>query len=115
MSNRKINFVGNSSRIVTTVTQENIKMKIWRFAQVCPIGTYSGVGASECSPCAVGTFNKNEGVDSCLECPAGKFASEVGQTDCDDCDGGFYTDETSDKSVCSRCPEGETSISGSSV
>ena len=35
----------------------------------CPPGSFSGIGSSNCTLCAAGTYNPIEGASKCLDCP----------------------------------------------
>ena len=39
--------------------------------QQCPIGTFSAVGASSCTPCQPGYYQTSPGKGYCDECPPG--------------------------------------------
>ena len=60
----------------------------------CPVGTYSGKGASSCTKCPEGYTNASEGSSKCelrTTCPAGQYL---------------------DKGVCKACPAGKYSAAG---
>jgi hypothetical protein len=38
---------------------------------VCPVGSFSSAGSSDCTQCSIGTFGSSPGAPSCQTCPAG--------------------------------------------
>jgi hypothetical protein len=67
----------------------------------CPVGTYSGVGATTCSDCPAGQYNPSAGLGdqtlvgstiNCLRCPKGSIALATGETISD----GAYSSSTAD-------------------
>ncbi len=73
----------------------------------CPSGTYSNIGASECTPCSAGTYNENTeatSADACLPCPSGTY-SNIGASKCTTCSDGSYSLGTGN-TYCSTCPPG---------
>lgn len=63
----------------------------------CPIGSYSGAGASLCSLCTIG-----------------KISSVAATPTCVSCIGGQYTNMTNGGSHCYTCGSGSYSVTGSS-
>jgi len=89
--------------------------------QACPPGTYSGVGASICTPCRSGYWTIRYGSSYCDICPIGHLCPNassapqacplgtanpsLGQTDCFPCAAGDYT-PTLQSPACAACPNG---------
>jgi len=73
-------------------------------------GSFSGAGASNCTPCLAGTYSDTTGASSisvCMPCLAGSF-SPMGAVDCTHCSPGTYS-KTSSASECLTCPPGTSS------
>lgn len=76
-------------------------------SQVCQDGTFSGAGASTCSPCAAGTRSGTGPVSTCTQCTLGTF-SLGGTSACANCVAGKYSDVVG-ASVCKDCAAGSAS------
>ena len=49
-----------------------------RCDEACPVGTFAGVGASSCTPCAAGRFQNATARASCDPCPANHYQAAAG-------------------------------------
>ena len=58
-------------------------------AEVCPPGTYSGVGIPSCEPCSAGYACPSRTVDKEHECPTGAYA-DTGDGVCTACESGAH-------------------------
>ncbi len=70
-------FITNNSGVLKSMGKDR-----------CPVGTWTGAGANTCTPCAVGTYNSNEGsssIDACLSCAVDTYADETGLAACKSC------------------------------
>ena len=59
----------------------------------CPLGSYSGIGDSDCKPCDEGFFSNFEAasdITQCFPCPLGSFSSTNGSSKCIDCESDQY-------------------------
>lgn len=56
----------------------------------CPAGTYSGVGAVNCTACDLGSFTPYAGSGYCPLCNPGEYASEYGSSSCSKCNYKYY-------------------------
>ena len=84
---------------------------------LCPSGFYSGVRASECIPCAIGTYRQIDSASGgCDPCAAGTYAPFEQASVCLDCPRGFYS-EAGGAASCSPCPAGTAggSIAGGAL
>ena len=85
----------------------------------CPAGTYSAVGASQCTPCEGNSYSK-AGASVCINCKDGYVANTDHTAcilDCPSnatcpngvtafvCNAGYYKKNTTDK-TCTACPAG---------
>ena len=78
----------------------------------CPGGSFSTSASTVCTICARGTFSLVNS-STCTECASGKFSVGGGNvTACTSCEAGFQQNSTG-KSVCTVCPSGTASASGS--
>ena len=89
--------------------------------QACPPGTYSGIGASSCTPCRPGYWTIRYGSSYCDVCPIGHLCPQassspqpcplgsanpsLGQTSCSPCGAGEYTPGLQSP-TCAACPHG---------
>lgn len=74
---------------------------------ICPVGKYSGRGATACTNCNSGEFQNEEGQTGCKTCDIGKFSGISGwETACTVCNPGRYAD-VEGLSACKYCPDGE--------
>ena len=74
---------------------------------ICPVGKYSGAGATACSDCNSGEYQDQEGQTGCKTCDIGKFSGTSGaKTQCTTCNPGRYAD-VEGLSACKDCPDGE--------
>ena len=80
-------------------------------ARPCPVGRFSGAGASECEPCKSGRLAPEPGADVCLLADPGYFAAANGSSVQTPCDPGFYSGSAA--KVCTPCPVGEYNDRGS--
>jgi hypothetical protein len=78
---------------------------------MCPSGTYSGSGASECVDCPFGSYRLDTSPLGCQSCDAGSYAPDPRYNFCipcsTECVGGLKETECptdSSKLVCSPCP-----------
>lgn len=78
----------------------------------CPAGTISSAGATECTPCAVGTYASGTGNTLCRACEAGYYAGNTGSSSCTLCRANTYSNARA--STCSACGSGKYSAFGSS-
>ena len=67
---------------------------------------------NDCTDCAVGRFQSQEGAQTCSLCPSGKYEDEEGSSGCKQCTGGEIPN--SERTACVSCPVGFVSISGQS-
>jgi hypothetical protein len=60
---------------------------------LCPAGTYSPYGATQCTPCGNGTYSSSAGSPVCTMCPLGYTTSPMGATSSAQCScsPGFYS------------------------
>jgi len=77
--------------------------------QVAGCCTNPEATAPPTTPCAAGTFEKNDtcgGGGVCLDCEAGKYQPQPGQTSCLSCEAGKYQDQSRQTSckVPEECP-----------
>lgn len=66
----------------------NTNESVPRICEVCPVGFYSNVGASDCVACRRGYYSDTLGaanISSCIECPKGTYSSLLGSTGCSNC------------------------------
>mmetsp|Transcript_52283 Transcript_52283/g.150582 ORF Transcript_52283/g.150582 Transcript_52283/m.150582 type:complete len:548 (-) Transcript_52283:118-1761(-) len=85
-----------------------------RICQICPEGTYSPAGASECSWCPRGTWNAKRGAASladCHKCPQGTWSSQEGSPSNESCTGCFpghfgHKEGLGGPEECAPCPVG---------
>ncbi|XP_048581258.1 signal peptide, CUB and EGF-like domain-containing protein 2 [Nematostella vectensis] len=74
----------------------------------CAMGSYYDLSLRDCQPCAVGSYQDNEGEEFCKLCPQGKTNRETGaksQDMClDTCSSGEFSD--SGLATCNACPLG---------
>ena len=90
-------------------------------ANACPVGTFSDVGAAECSPCAPGRYGATSAMNTSVcsgLCSAGHFGAAANQTTalCDGpCTAGYYCVVGSTSSTAAVCPVGQYSLSGASA
>jgi len=49
----------------------------------CPKGEYMNEDTGECTPCAIGSYSDEIGLNECIACPAGMTTSDVGAISCD--------------------------------
>eukprot|EP01138_Halocafeteria_seosinensis_P015076 gb/GECG01015389.1/.p1 GENE.gb/GECG01015389.1/~~gb/GECG01015389.1/.p1 ORF type:complete len:738 (+),score=39.06 gb/GECG01015389.1/:1-2214(+) len=70
----------------------------------CPLGRYSGQGATACTSCAPGRFQDDKFKSGCKECPAGFAEESSGSWSCNICPNGFYAKP--EATSCRRCPRG---------
>ena len=54
-------------------------------------------------PCALGTYQNNEGQSTCIDCPAGMYCNDT-RTVSVSCPSGMYSESGS--SICIECPAG---------
>jgi hypothetical protein len=66
----------------------------------CPAGTFSGDGATSCTPCGPGYFSENPGSASCQMCPDDQYMPFFGSTRCLSCPAGTKTSADLGHSVC---------------
>lgn len=72
----------------------------------CPSGFYSGASASVCIPCAVGTYRQQSSASGdCYPCVAGTYAPFKQTSVCLDCPRGYYS-ESGGAVACEPCPAG---------
>jgi hypothetical protein len=75
----------------------------------CPAGSYmADRGAAYCTLCPVGRANPLTGstsVDACRPCAVGTFQRDEGGVQCDVCEPGSYQD-VGGRSYCTNCPTG---------
>jgi hypothetical protein len=82
----------------------------------CVRGRYQiGTNATECEPCAQGTFSEQLGrFTTCDHCPSGKYQINEASVDCTHCVAGKYGDSNADKafaeSHCTHCEKGQFQI-----
>lgn len=77
----------------------------------CLDGYYSGTRASECTPCAAGTYRLSSFLSGdCSLCDAGTYAPLEQASACLDCPRGYYT-EGGGADSCSPCPAGSAGAS----
>jgi hypothetical protein len=77
----------------------------------CSNGTFSNdlEGATVCTACPRGTFQRSLGSSSCDGCPAGRFMNSTGDGfGCDACPRGRSTNGETGLEVCTRCSEFNT-------
>ena len=75
---------------------------------LCANGTFSNDrnGATVCTPCPRGSYQRSSGSTSCEGCPAGRFMNTTGDGfACDACPRGRSTNGETGYAVCSRCSE----------
>ncbi|KAJ6248404.1 insulin-like growth factor binding protein [Anaeramoeba flamelloides] len=75
---------------------------------LCPPGSYSNEGATQCIPCGAGDYNPNNGSASCEKCPPGTYNPVNGSlsiSDCLDCGPGNFSAYYG-SSICSLCSTG---------
>lgn len=75
---------------------------------LCNTG-YEGYATQGCESCPAGKYKENPGSSDCLPCQIGTFSSETGLTtpqDCDDCEAGKYDIDPEDGSMCTDCSPG---------
>ena len=75
---------------------------------LCANGTFSNDrnGATVCTPCPPGSYQRSSGSTSCEGCPAGRFMNTTGDGfACDACPRGRSTNGETGYAVCSRCSE----------
>ncbi len=93
--------------------------------QPCPPGTFSGIGASGCTPCTLGYWTVRYGSAYCdvcpiahfcanpslhpTPCPLGSYNPTFGQSDCFPCGVGNYTSGLQSP-ACAACPHGHYCI-----
>ena len=93
------------------------------FPQACPPGTFSGVGATSCSPCKVGHWSILPASSFCELCPIGHFCANASavptacplgtynpsleQIRCSPCQSGHYTPNLG-SALCTPCPHGHS-------
>jgi len=73
----------------------------------CPAGSYSELGAVNCTLCTTGTYSVN-GSDRCTPCPPGTYNTIDGAENCSLCESGYYSNITH----CEQCPDNMTSETG---
>ena len=69
----------------------------------CPAGRVAGAGASGCSACPHGKYQRHRGQATCATCPSGQYQPHTGQTSCTYCHVGQYQPGAG-ASSCSACP-----------
>jgi len=71
----------------------------------CAKGYYQNIsaGATECTPCGLGTFADNTMTENCVRCPKGTFAGSLGSESCARCDIGTYSAALGSQ-ACTACP-----------
>lgn len=93
--------------------------------QPCPPGTFSGIGASSCTPCTLGYWTIRHGSAYCdicpiahlcpnansapVPCPLGSYNPNFGQVVCSPCNVGDYTPGLQSP-ACTSCPHGHYCI-----
>ena len=84
--------------------------------KLCPVGTYSGSGATYCSNCAIGTYTAIGSSSCSATCPAGYYA-QLGGNQCLPCPPGFYSSVSGITSLsnCLPCGTGYYSLAGSAT
>ena len=73
--------------------------------EICPPGTYSPGGASDCLPCPKGTYAAYPGLPSCTSCPVGHMCPQA-DTEPEQCPIGSYNYLTN-QTCCRSCPTGK--------
>lgn len=84
----------------------------------CIPGSYSDVGAGECSLCSTGTYSPNPGtvIGGCFNCSAGKYLNEEGgisSSNCTNCKSGSYSGAGYE--LCLLCGKGKYSETPSTI
>ena len=80
---------------------------------LCPAGTFSNAsGAPICASCPLG-FYSGDGATVCVGCSAGRFSNVTGSSDCPSCNGGFFS--AANASTCGMCSAGNYSAIGASA
>ncbi|CAF1340422.1 unnamed protein product [Adineta ricciae] len=72
--------------------------------ELCPPGTYSEGGATECTPCAKGTFAPAPGSAMCYDCPKAHMCPSTTE-DAERCPQGTFNNATR-QTCCRVCPPG---------
>ena len=70
----------------------------------CPVGTYSAMNASACSPCPEGKYGSSPNLAVCAACPAGSYCP-LGSNSSFSCAAGTYS--AMNAFACTPCPEGK--------
>ena len=91
-----------SRRSVGSHLKEEIEIEI------CKAGTYSPSGATECTPCASGTYAAHPGAPGCYVCPRGHMCSNTNMEP-EQCPMGTYNNLTS-QTCCHSCPPGKFAL-----
>ena len=73
--------------------------------EACNVGTYSGSGESECTPCANGTYASKPGSASCKLADAGSYVPDDNRTKQIQCDEGYLSPGPG-ASECIKCSLG---------
>ena len=81
----------------------------------CPVGSFSGPGAQECTACPQGKVSSENASASCTSCPQGTYQEQSGSVTCDDCEAGKGSASLGAKSVetCEECAAGKAASRGS--
>ena len=100
---------GTASNINGSMSELNCNM--------CFPGYYSLPGASQCTPCPIGTFCSSNGISisDCIQCPMGTYNNITGQYKCTMCPNGTMNNMTNSINInsCITCPPGAYSMMGS--
>lgn len=76
--------------------------------ELCPPGTFSLGGATECVPCETGTFAPDPGAPGCYSCPRGHMCPQKDMQP-EQCPVGTYNNMT--RQICCRsCPPGKYAL-----
>lgn len=67
-------------------------------------GFFSLLGASQCTPCAAGTFSDALSATSCQSCIVGRFQDVAGQSLCKSCASSTFQSRNGTVTSCSPCP-----------
>jgi hypothetical protein len=71
-------------------------------------------GQVECTNCAVGEYQNEEGKNTCKGCSAGQYQDTTGKTSCKGCSAGQYQGQTAQTS-CTTCAAGSITNTGTST
>jgi hypothetical protein len=81
----------------------------------CPPGHFSGPGASECTPCFLGTYAVNGA--TCDSCPPGSTTLSTGAASVNDCSCAedYYDADAGPEVECLTCPVGVACVGGATL